>query len=230
MFLPRDQKCLSQLGVGRCSKPPLRAPWGCPTYTCKVLSLWQGEIHPKEVPLQQMKDETCLRIPLVYPRWGSSWTCPIRCSRPGKSLTRCALLLLLFLGILQQWLWPSPTSDPGRRLLLGGPQGTRLGHGRVAGVPQPCWTLALVVFPSPGQDESAVKSCLTSPTLHFREYQMCSPARTGFAFCPRGLQANKPNLLLWRAWPWQVTALPHRGKCGSPSSARSGCNALTGRA
>lgn len=112
----------------------LCVPWGCPTFTYKVLPLWQGEIHPEGEPLQQVKDETWLRIPLVYPYWGSSWTCPMRCSRPGKRFTRCALLLLLFLGMLQQRLWSAPTSDPGRGFLLGGPQGRRLCHGRAAGV------------------------------------------------------------------------------------------------
>lgn len=175
---------------------------GLPHLCSKVLPLWQGKIHPKEAPLQQVKNETYLAE--VYRRWGSSWTCPVRCSRPGKRLTRWALLILLFLGMLQQWLWSRPTSEPGRRLVLEGPQRKRLCPGRVAGVPHPCWTLALVVFPSPGQNESAVKACLSSPILHFREHQMCSPARTGFAFCPWGLQANKPNLLLWRTWACQA--------------------------
>lgn len=131
--------------------------------------------------------------------------------------------------MLQQWLWSSPMSDPGRRLLLGGLQGTKLCHGRAAGVPRLRWTLALVVFPSSGQDESPVKSCLSSPILRFREHQMCFGARTGFTSCLWGLQANKSNPLLWRAWPHQAMALPPPWKCGSPCRARSGCKALTGK-
>lgn len=129
MFLPRDQKCLSQLGE------MLKAtPWCtlglCPTSACKVLPLWHGKIHPKDAPLQQVKNGLAsLRINLDLP----SEVLQAR----EKVDKMCILLLPLFLGMLQQRLWSRPTSDPGRRM-LGGPQGKRLSHGRAAGVPHPC--------------------------------------------------------------------------------------------
>lgn len=177
---------------------------GLPHLHMQSPSSSEGEIHPKEVLLWQRKDETWLRIPLVYPCWGSSWTCPMRCSRTWKRLTRRALLLLLFLGMLQQWLWSSPTSDPGRRDPRE--QGCAMGGWLVFPIHTGHWHWLF----SHHQGKMKVQLNPAYPVpLCISENSRCALQQgLDLHFCPWGLQANKPNLLLWRAWPCQATALP----------------------
>lgn len=48
--------------------------------------------------------------------------------------------------------------------------------------------------------ESLVKSCLSSPVLHFKDCKMSSQGRAGFASHPQGFQTGELTLLLRGGW------------------------------
>lgn len=94
MSLPRDQKCLSQLGAGRCVKPSPRAPQGHSTSVCKVLPLGKVKFPPEWSRRSRGKPRSIQRMrPGRRHPWfvlGGDHPCdsPARCSGPGKKVNK----------------------------------------------------------------------------------------------------------------------------------------------